>query len=97
MHEFFDILNWMVMVFSKEVLHIFQLAVWLTVSVIWNTSERTIIHWFEISVSSVSSIMNMTFFETSLGSEGLICVGRIAYFLMNAVLEYHYFSNIIYN
>ena len=45
-----------------NIFHIFQNAIRFTMSVIRNTSESTIRHWLEVSISSESWIMLMSFF-----------------------------------
>lgn len=60
-------------------------------SVVRDTSEGSIWHRFEISVSSAGWVVHMGFFEAVSGSESLIGVGRVAYLLNNGVVEYHYF------
>ena len=60
-------------------------------SIVWNTPESTVWHRLEISVSSVSRVMLMSFLISVPSSESLVGIGTIANILGNVIVNHHSF------
>ncbi len=72
-----------------QVFEVFQALEGLSSFVIQDTTERSIINWFEISVASEGRVVLVLLLEVVFRTPVLVLVGRIEDVLLYCVLKYH--------
>jgi hypothetical protein len=87
--ECFNPLGRVMRVLILQVFEVFQALEGLSSFVIQDTTERSIINWFEISVASEGRVVLVLLLEVVFRTPVLVLVGRIEDVLLYCVLKYH--------